>query len=119
MAAEFERYTEHAAKIAHEIEGHLVALGLDWRDEFAMRGLAREVLDVKDPRQAGKPGEDAWQQKGRVELHGLIGLMLQTMTESATIGYEVHGGECWKALARALWAEKEAQDTDPVSRGTK
>lgn len=118
MAAEFERYTEHAARIAHEIEGHLVALGLDWRDEQQMRTLAREILDVKDPRQAGKAGEDPWQRNARVELHGLVGLMLQTMTESATIGYEVHGGDCWKALARALWAEKEADEDVPVSRGT-
>jgi hypothetical protein len=29
------------------------------------------------------------------------------MEESASIGMESHGGDAWKALAKALWAEKE------------
>jgi hypothetical protein len=46
----------------------------------------------------------------KVELFGLAALMLKTMTESATRGFETHGGTAWKSFARALWAEKALRD---------
>lgn len=116
--SDFENYPDHAYRISIEIEGKLVALGLDWRDEQSMREVAREALTIKGDHQQLARIEDPLLRRARMELHGLIGLMLQTMTESAQVGYEVHGRDSWKALARALWAEKEVLDSNNVSRGT-
>lgn len=116
---ELEDYKDHAEQISREIGGKLVALGIDWQDEVAMRKLAREALETKgnEPPHL-EDVSDPFLRRAHVELHGLIGLMLQTMTESANVGYQVHGGDAWKALARALWAEKEAAASTDVSRGT-
>ena len=116
---EFENFSLEAARIAREIERDLIALEIDWQDESALRELAREAIAIKGGlRELKNEGDDPWQHRARVEVYGLISLMLQTMTESAELGYEVHGSDCWKALARALWAEKEASASPPVSRGT-
>jgi hypothetical protein len=49
----------------------------------------------------------------------LAALMLRTMEESATSGFEVDGGDAWKAFARALWAEKLARDGTTPGEGTR
>ena len=106
--ADFEDHAGTAASIALEIERKMVALNIDWHDEAAMKRLASDALcydkDKKFPGlQASQQGELA-----RMELCGLIALMHQTIAEGAEDGLAVHGNEAWKALARALWAEKSA-----------
>jgi len=100
----FENFSQEAAEIEREIIRKGIALGIDWDDEAAVRAIAREalthtatVIKVSD-----RPEDIA-----REQLFGLINLMLRVMTESATQGIETHGGPAWKALARALWAERE------------
>lgn len=108
--ADFENFEQTAANVVKEIERKLVALGVDWRNEARLRELAREALTFHVTTQIALPDPT------RHELFGLIGLMLRTMEEGAQAGREIHGNECWKALARALWAEKEADITDFEAR---
>jgi hypothetical protein len=103
---EYQDYEGRAEQIELEIERKLVILGLDWRDENAMRVIARDALSFNGVVQ--NQSSKSQQSIVRVELYGLIGLMLRTMEESAGIGREVHGRDAWKAVARALWTEKGA-----------
>jgi hypothetical protein len=116
--AEFERHDQHAVQICREIERGLIGLGVDWHDEAQLRMLAREALVVGGNEALLSHIEDPIVRMTRLELYGLIGLMLRTMQESAELGTEAHGPESWKALARALWAEKSLLEDLPVSRGT-
>lgn len=105
--ADFENHAAAAAGITAEIERKLVALSIDWRDGMAMRQLAREALTYDKSQTFPGIGIAPVGQLTRMELCGLIGLMLATMTEGAQKGEELHGSDAWKALARALWEEKE------------
>lgn len=103
----FENYTRQAVELEREIVRKGIALGIDWDDAAAVRTLAREAFAHKVATSVA-PGDAA--ELARLELFGLISLMLQVMTESAGQGIETHGGPAWKALARALWAEREGSD---------
>ncbi|HEX5127317.1 MAG TPA: hypothetical protein VFW00_11300 [Rhodocyclaceae bacterium] len=104
---DFENYTGTASRVALEIERKLIALGIDWHDDLKLREFAREALSFD----ASHIKQGDAKQAARIECYGLIGLMLKTMEESAENGYEVHGSDVWKALARALWLEKDLQGT--------
>lgn len=103
---EFENYTEQAKMISREIEKELIALNIDWRDEVQLRQLAHEALTIKGNATLLGHVNDPREKALHVSLYGMIALMLRTMTESAGYGYEVHGSDSWKALAKALWQEK-------------
>lgn len=109
--AGFENYARDTAEIEAEIVRKGIALGIDWNDEGALRLLAREALAFKPAAAhlSASAGLD-YQQLARIELFGLAGVMLKTMTESAGEGLETHGGPAWKAFARALWAEVGQSD---------
>lgn len=109
--AGFENYARDTAEIEAEIVRKGIALGIDWNDEGALRLLAREALAFKPAAAhlSASAGLD-YQQLARIELFGLAGVMLKTMTESAGQGLETHGGPAWKAFARALWAEVGQSD---------
>lgn len=106
----FENYAKNTDEIELEIVRKGIALGIDWQDEVQVRALAREALshvaadlkiDVEVPLDH--------RALAKLELFGLAGIMLRTMEESAEQGIESHGGEAWKAFARALWAEAEGR----------
>jgi hypothetical protein len=105
--ADFELHTEQA----REIERKGIALGIDWSDELQLRELAHEAMQHFEEHlhRASSTPHDR-KQMAKIELFGLAALMLKTMTESATRGFETHGGDVWKAFARALWAEKALRD---------
>ncbi|MGE5470134.1 MAG: hypothetical protein ACM3X0_04990 [Bacteroidota bacterium] len=106
----FENYARNASEIEQEIERKGIVLGIDWHDEFQVRSLAREALDHVGANlklDAGSPVDHRLLAK--LELFGLAAIMLRTMEESAEQGFESHGGEAWKAFARALWAEAESR----------
>ncbi len=104
--AGFENYARDTAEIEAEIVRKGIALGIDWSDDVALRQLAREALAF-NPAEVHLLASAAldYRQLARIELFGLAGVMLKTMTESAGQGQETHGGPAWKAFARALWAE--------------
>jgi hypothetical protein len=96
-------YRTEVDRLAVEIQRKMVILGIDWTSETALRELASDVL-AKEHR--GGPDSDGHQTRAWKELLGLIGLMNMVMAESADRNFEVHGNDCWKALAKALWAAK-------------
>jgi hypothetical protein len=104
----FENYARSTGEIEQEIERKGIALGIDWHDEVQVRALAREALAhvaADDKFSATAPVDH--RRLAKLELFGLAAIMLRTMEESAVQGFESHGGEAWKAFARALWAEAE------------
>ncbi|MCK6375454.1 MAG: hypothetical protein L6Q69_15280 [Zoogloea sp.] len=109
--AGFENYAQDTRDIELEIERKGVALGIDWTNEDEVRALAREALDFAGAAEKDKAldaNHPDYARLARLELFGLAGLMLRTMQESASsAGFESHGGDAWKAFARALWAEKK------------
>ena len=108
--AEFENYGEEARRIEAEIVRHGIALGIDWNDEIAVRALAREALDYRPGNGSPVAAAADLNSRARIELFGLVQLMLKVMTESASEDEVVtHGGPVWKAFARALWAEHRAR----------
>lgn len=97
-----------ALQISSELARCLVAMGVDWNNPVELRKLAREALHYK-PDQIGKPlAATDFEAHARLKFYGLVALMFQTMEEGAQEGEHIHGTDLWKALARALWAEKEA-----------
>jgi hypothetical protein len=107
----FEDYARDTREIELEIERRGIALGIDWQDEVQVRALAREALEhsADDARLAATSPVD-YRLLAKVDLFGLAGIMLKTMEESAREGIESHGGEAWKAFAKALWAEARLRD---------
>lgn len=104
----FENYARNTSEIEHEIERKGIALGIDWHDEVQVRILAREAFDhvAADVKLDASAPVD-YRRLAKLELFGLAGIMLRTMEESAENGVESHGGDAWKAFAKALWAESE------------
>lgn len=102
----FENYIREAAEIEREIARRGLVLGIDWEDEVQVHALAREALDYKDAERTtlDAHGRDA-KALAKIEIFGLAQLMLSVMRQSADEGMFTHGGEVWKALARALWKE--------------
>ena len=96
----------HGAEVSHieiELMRKMVALGLDWHDEAAMRKLASEckVFGPADV-QAAYASHDR-ERITKAQLFALASLMLHTMENAALEGREVHGGEVWKAFGKHLY----------------
>jgi hypothetical protein len=104
--ADFEDHSGTAASIALEIERKLVALNIDWHDEAAMKKLANEALCYDKDKKFPGLHSSGQGELARMELCGLIALMHTTIAEGAADGQAIHGSDAWKAVARALWAEK-------------
>lgn len=107
--AGFENYAQDTRDIELEIERRGVALGIDWHNEEQVRALAREALTYPASEITMLADKPDYTKLAKLELFGLAGLMLRTMQESAETGFESHGGDAWKAFARALWAEAALQ----------
>jgi hypothetical protein len=106
--AGFENYERDTREIEREIERKGIILGIDWQNQVQVRTLAREALEhsADDARLVATKPVD-YKLLAKVDLFGLAGLMLKTMEESAGLGIESHGGDAWKAFARALWTEAQ------------
>ena len=110
--AGFENYAQDTAEIEREIERKGIALGVDWANEAQVRLLAREAIEhLQDDVRLSASNPLDFQLLAKVELFGLAGVMLKTMAESADYGFMSHGGDAWKAFAKALWAESKLGNT--------
>lgn len=103
--SQFEDQEAEALRISSEVGRCLVALGVDWTDQRALRVLAREALDYR-PEHARPIDPTQPESTAKMKFFGLVALMLRTMEEGASEGRVVHGNDVWKAVSRALWAEK-------------
>jgi len=101
----FENYAREAQRLEHEIMTKGVILGIDWNDAAQVRELARQAMDCHVGAVDCEPDEPL--DRARLELFGMIQLMLTVMKESANDQIHTHGGPLWKTLARALWAEHD------------
>ncbi|MDP5238901.1 hypothetical protein Q9Q94_05135 [Uliginosibacterium sp. 31-16] len=106
--SELEDHKGDALLISTEVARMLVALGVDWNDEAEMRAIAREALAYHGTDSLIHLAPEDIEGRAKQKLFGLTALMLRTMEEGAELGDHIHGSEIWKALAKALWAEKEA-----------
>jgi hypothetical protein len=109
MAA-FENYSREAQDIEREIERKGFILGIDWNDDTQVRLLAREALACRNLDDPARCDTSDPHSRTKIELFGLAQLMLTVMRESADDGLLTHGGDAWKAFARALWAEDENEN---------
>lgn len=108
----YENYGASTREIEHEIERKGIVLGIDWSDEVQVRGLAREALgNLQDTLKTAAANPDDLRLRAKIDLFGLAGIMLKTMEESADNGIQSHGGDAWKAFAKALWAEAAMRET--------
>ena len=101
----FENYAREAQQLEHEIMTKGVILGIDWDDPAQVREIARQAFDCRVGAVDCEPDDP--RDRARLELFGLIQLMLTVMKESADDQIHTHGGPLWKNLARALWAEHD------------
>lgn len=101
----FENYAREAQRLEHEIATKGIILGIDWSDPAQVRELARQAMDCRVGNLDCEPDEPG--DRARLELFGLIQLMLTVMKESADDQIHTHGGPLWKVLGRALWAEHD------------
>lgn len=105
----FENYAKEALDIEREIIRRGLVLGIDWEDEGQVQLLAREALACRDPQENPECRPQEPRALAKIELFGLIQLMLVVMRQSADENMLTHGGQVWKTLARALWREMENQ----------
>lgn len=105
----FENYAKEAQDIEREIIRRGLVLGIDWEDEGQVQLLAREALACRDPENNPECRPDEPKALAKIELFGLIQLMLMVMRQSADENMLTHGGQVWKILARALWRQVEGQ----------
>ena len=112
---DFESYSDEAREIEQAIIRHGIALDIDWDDAATVHNLARQALDCH--LSGTIPPEctmDDIRSRARIELFGLVQLMLKVMTESATEESALtHGGPVWKSFAHALWAEYRRRIQSP------
>lgn len=102
----FENQQVQATMISQELARKFVVLNIDWRDETEMRKIAREALAYHGSGTISAAEAKNSAHRAKMEVFGLIGLMLKAMEESADDGREIHGSEVWKAVSKALWTEK-------------
>lgn len=106
---EFENYAAEARQIEQEIIRKGVILGIDWNNEAAVKGLARQALARHDETLPLGFSLSSPQGMAKMELFGLAQLMLKVMKQSADDNMYTHGGPVWKAFAEALWAEYKSR----------
>jgi hypothetical protein len=98
-----ENHWQEIAEIETEITRLMIALGLDWHNEFDMLQLATECK-IYGPThaQAAYASHDR-HSITKAELFGLISIMIRTMESAAREGRDVHGGEVWKAIGKHFY----------------
>ena len=105
----FENYRREAADIERALHIHAAPLGLEWADETAVTGLAREALGSTPAHHVQALLRDPDPRlKAKGEVFALSTLMLRLMAESASVGVHTHGGAAWKAFGGALLRLSEA-----------
>lgn len=105
----FENYGAEAAQLETEIARKGVILGIDWDNAAQLRKLAKQALACHEDTIQLDCNPASPEGIAKLELFGLVQLMLKVMEQGAGEGIEVHGGPVWKAFAKALWAEKTGE----------
>lgn len=101
--SQIENHYDEVSRIETELKRHMIALGLDWHDEFRMIQLATECKAFKSANAQAAYASHDRAQKTKAELFALASLMLRTMASAAEDNRDVHAGEVWKAFGKHLY----------------
>jgi len=104
----FSNFSAEAARLETEIARKGIIIGIDWDNQSQVRDLARQALACTGDKIAQNCDLQTSEGRAKMELFGLAHLMLKVMTDSAQEGFLSHGGDVWKAFAKALWEEMQA-----------
>lgn len=103
--SQIENHWDEIAQIETELKRHMIALGLDWHDESAMKRLAAECKAFGPAQAKAAYASKDRQQQTRAELFALASVMIRTMESAARDDRDVHGGEVWKAFGKHLYGQ--------------
>lgn len=102
--SQIENHYHEVSQLELELMRHMIALGLDWHDEFVMIQLAAECKKFGPANAKAAYASGDRELKTKAELFALASLMLRTMESAATDDRDVHGGEVWKAFGKHLYS---------------
>ncbi|MFZ2302121.1 MAG: hypothetical protein WAW10_09670 [Gallionella sp.] len=101
--SQIEDHRSETSHIEIELMRKMLALGLDWRDDAAMKRLASECKAFGPEQARAAFASNDTQAKTKAEIFVLASLMMKTMGSAANESREVHGGEVWKAFGKHLY----------------
>jgi hypothetical protein len=101
--SQIENHYDEVSRIEIELMRHMIALGLDWHSEVAMRQLAQECKAFGPSHAHAAYASHDPAQHSKAEIFALASLMLRTMENAAGENRSVHAGEVWKAFGKHLY----------------
>ncbi len=101
--SQIENHWGEVTQIENEMKRHLMALGIDWHDDAAMKKLATECKAFGPTQANAAYASHDREAKAKAELFALASLMLRTMENAAGENRDVHAGEVWKAFGKHLY----------------
>ncbi|MDO8464414.1 MAG: hypothetical protein Q7S46_04050 [Gallionella sp.] len=101
--SQIEDHRSETSHIEIELMRKMLALGLDWRDDAAMKKLASECKAFGPNQAQAAFTSNNGESKIKADIFVLASLMMKTMESAAYEGREVHGGEVWKAFGKHLY----------------
>ncbi len=101
--SQIENHYDEVSRIETELKRHMIAIGLDWNNEVAMKQLAAECKSFKPANAQAAYHSHDQKQKTKAEIFALASLMLRTMASAAADNRDVHAGEAWKAFGKHLY----------------
>ena len=102
--SQIENHHDEIARIETELQRKMIALGLDWHSEAAMKALASECKAFRPADADAAYASHDRERITKAEVFALASLMLGAMENAANEGRVVHGGEVWKAFGVHLYA---------------
>ena len=101
--SQIENHWSEVSRIETELQRKMIALGVDWHDETAMRLLAMECKTFGPAEARAAHASHDPKRILKAEIFVLASLMLQIMGDAALQERDVHGGEAWKAFGKHLY----------------
>ena len=98
-------YQHDADQVEQELIRYAVAIGFDWKDKTQATLLAQEFREFNEQKALEYQHSGDLNLKNKIKFFGLAQIMLTVMATGAKEEMvHIHGGECWKSFARALYA---------------
>ena len=101
--SQIEDHRTETSLIERELMRKMLALGLDWHDDAAMKKLAGECKAFGPEQAQAAFAHGDGEAKIKAEIFALASLMMKTMGSAANDDREVHGGDVWKAFGKHLY----------------
>jgi hypothetical protein len=101
--SQIEHHRNETSQIETELMRKMLALGLDWHDDAAMKKLALECKNFGPDQAKVAFASTDRSDRTKAEFFVLASLMMKTMGSAANESRDVHGGEVWKAFGKHLY----------------